>query len=114
MIMQQQTEWPADFAACKDKFLVLCTRVEAAAAALRASDADFAALFEGAGVMSAKLRVQYVAHAPPPSAVLKEPDNGDGAAAGGASTGAAGTHSVRSGAWPHTPFLAALPRRRAF
>ncbi len=103
--MQSQKEMPADFSACKDKFLVQSVRVSAAAAeGLRSGPtaaAEFASLFGAdaaqGGVTEAKLRVQYVSPAPPPSPVVEEPEGGEGRA-GGAPGGSAGGGSGAGGA----------------
>jgi hypothetical protein len=97
--MQSQKEWPADFTACKDKFLVQSAPVDASAAeALRGAGGaeEFVRLFgggkpggaalPGAGaVAEAKLRVQYNSPAPPPSPVVE--DAGEGAATPGGPPG---------------------------
>ena len=106
--MQSQKEWPADFTACKDKFLVQSATVDSAAAeALRgptgaeefvrlfggakpAGGAGTASSVAGAGAVSeAKLRVQYTSPAPPPSPVSE--DAGEGAATPGAAPPAGGS-----------------------
>ena len=105
--MQSQKEWPADFAQCKDKFLVQSATVDAAAmeelrgaggakafvdlfgAAKPAGGAAAAPALPGAGPVSeAKLRVQYNSPAPPPSPVVE--DAGEGTTPGAPHAGGGG------------------------